>query len=206
MAHLFTATAATTLSLNLEDGAIDQFPQALVFTNGSLDTTVDLGHIGLGRYAGTWIPASAFTYDVLYIVYTDALHTFESDIYTREMEKWQPDTIIPLAMDRVGLPADVADSVWDELLAAHTSLGSSGQFLGRLTQAHVDNVTDTNTRMRLVEKILRNKLELADGDAGNWVLYDDDNTTPLLTWNVVDKDNDAIAQPKLVPSKRSRGV
>jgi len=206
MAHLFTVSELTTLSLNLEDGSSTQFPQALVFTNGSLDTTVSLGHVGLGRYAGLWTPPSAFTYDVLYIVYTDALHTFESSVYTRVMEKWQPDTIFPDAIDVSNLPVSVADQVWDELLVAHTTAGSSGEFLARMTQAHIDNTTDINVRMRLVEKILRNKLELADGDSGNWILFDDDSVTPLLTWSVVDKDGDAITQPKLVPSSRTRGV
>ena len=58
----------------------------------------------------------------------------------------------------------------------------------------------------LIRKILMNKLHLADGIAGNWVLYDDDGSTPLLTFDVTDKDNNEISQPKYSPSKRSKGT
>lgn len=89
---------------------------------------------------------------------------------------------------------------------SHTSLASgynrvleqwqpASQFLGTL-----------EARTALIEKILRNRLELADGQSGNWVLYDDDNATPLLTWNVVSKSGGPIVQGAGSPSRRSRGV
>jgi hypothetical protein len=67
-------------------------------------------------------------------------------------------------------------------------------------------VTDINIRTILIEKIQRNKLVLTDGSSGNWVLYDSDGTTPLLTFNVTDKDGNAIIQPAGAPARRSRGV
>lgn len=63
-----------------------------------------------------------------------------------------------------------------------------------------------NATITLIQKILRNRLELADGSTTNWVLYDDDNTTPLLTWDVSDKTGAAITQPVGAPSRRTRGV
>lgn len=204
--RFFTESAATPLTLNLEDGATDQYPRAFIFTGGSLVTSVDLGHVSLGRYVGTWVPGGAAHYDVLFITYTDALHTFESVIYTREMERWQNDEIIATAINRAQLPIDVADQVWDELLNAHTDPGSAGEFLGRLTAARAANIDDTNARVRLLEKIARNRLELMDGTTDNWILYDDDSVTPLLTFSVTDKNGAAIVQQNAVPSRRTRGV
>lgn len=206
MAHLFTPSSAVSLTLNLEDGSTGMFPRAFIFSNGSLITSVDLGHISLGRYSGTWVPGALATYDALFVIYIDSGHTTESTIFTREMEKWQSDAVFASAIDRPALPGDVADAVWDELLSLHVGAGSAGEFLGRLTAARSANIDDSNTRIRLLEKILRNRLELADGSTSNWVLYDDDSVTPLLTWSVTDKDGDGIAQQKLVPSQRTRGV
>jgi hypothetical protein len=206
MSHLFVAGDVTPLSLTLDDGATAYYPRAWIFTNGSLLGSIDLGHIGLGRYSAAWVPAAAVTYDILYITYFDALHTVISALYGYVMEKWQPDTIITNAVPLGPVPGDVADAVWNELLAEHVAAGSAGEFLGRLTAARAANIDDSNVRTRLIEKILRNKLELTDGSTNNWVLYDDDNTTPLLTWSVSDKDGDAIVQQKHVPSRRSRGV
>lgn len=207
MGHFYTPGVSVALTMNLDDGATGLFPRAFIWSNGSLETSVDLVHVGLGRYSAPWTPGIIpKNYDALFLVYTDAGHTTESAVYTREMEKWQSDTLIAVAIDRAGLPVDVAEAVWDELLAGHTAAGSAGEFLGRLTAARVANIDDTNTRVRLVEKILRNRLELADGATGNWVLYDDDSVTPLLTFNVKDKAGSGIVQQALVPSRRSRGV
>lgn len=203
---LFTPGASIDLTLSLEDGATTLFPTAWIFAGAAAITSVDLTHNGQGRYLGAWVPAAAVPYDALYIVYTDAGRTTESAVYTREMERWQPDTIIADAMDRADIPGDVADAVWDEAIASHLGVGSTGEFLGRVTAARASNIDDTNTRARLVEKIMRNRLALADGDTGNWVLYDDDSLTPLLTWPVTDKDGDTIIQQKHVPSRRGRGV
>lgn len=204
--RFYTPSAPVALTLNLEDGNEDQFPRAFIFSNGSIITSVDLGHVGLGRYSGTWIPGALKSYDALFVIYSEVTHTTESDIYTREMERWQSQEIIADAIGLSSLPIDIADQVWDELLAAHTLAGSAGEYLARLTQGHVDTVQDTNVRAVLLEKILRNRLELADGSTDNWVLYDDDSVTPLLRWSVTDKEGSGIAQQRLVPSRRTRGA
>jgi hypothetical protein len=207
VSNFYTPGSSVSLTLNLEDGATGLFPTAYIFSNGALETSLDLADVGLGRYSGTWTPGVVpKNYDALFIIYTDALHSIESVVYTREMEKWQPDTLIAVAINRAGLPVDVADAVWDTLLAAHTAAGSAGEFLGRLTAARAAAIDTTATRAALIEKILRNRLELSDGAASNWVLYDDDSVTPLLTFNVKDKNGAGIIQQALVPSRRSRGV
>lgn len=204
MSVFFKPGVPVPITLNLEDGAVNQYPRARVYSNGTLITTVDLGHVAEGRYSGTWVPpgVAALTYDVLYIVYSNAIRTIESVTYAREMEKWQPVTIFDVG----GIPALAAAAVWDELLAAHTGAGSAGEFLARLTAARASSIDDTHTRVLLLEKIFRNRLELADGDTGNWILYDDDSVTPLLTFNVRDKAGAVIVQQAGVPSRRSRGT
>lgn len=69
-----------------------------------------------------------------------------------------------------------------------------------------DVLDGIDIRTTLVRKIQTNRLELADGDTSNWILYDDDNTTPLLTFNVTDKDGNSIAQQAKIPSRRSKGT
>jgi hypothetical protein len=60
-------------------------------------------------------------------------------------------------------------------------------------------------RTLLIKKILANKLELSDGDTENWVLYDDDDTTVLTTWDVTDKTDGPIEEPHYGNSRRTRG-
>ena len=201
MSNLFTPSVSTLLSLNLNDGSGSQFPRASVFAGGTLITTVDLTHVSLGRYTGVWVPASAVDYDVIFVVYSDAGRTIESLIYTRELERWQPDTLTAGAA-----PSLIADAVWDELLAGHTAAGSAGEYLARLTAVRVGLIDATSADAEMVRKILRNRLELADGSASNWVLYDDDSTTVLLTWDVADKSGNPIVQPNSAPSRRTRGI
>jgi hypothetical protein len=74
-------------------------------------------------------------------------------------------------------------------------------------------VTDIDTNLdavgvttTLIKKVQINKLELADGSSGNWILYDTDDSTPLLTFDVTDKDGNAISQPAGAPAKRTRGT
>lgn len=61
-------------------------------------------------------------------------------------------------------------------------------------------------RVELVKKIWQNKLELSDGDTGNLVIYEDDDTTPRISWDVTDVVDNPIAQDAYNPSKRSRGT
>ena len=81
----------------------------------------------------------------------------------------------------------------------------SGEYNVELNEIK-STIDDVDVRTLLIRKIQTNKLELLDGDAGNWILYDDDNLTPLLTFSVTDKNGDPIAQQLNVPSKRSKGV
>jgi hypothetical protein len=90
------------------------------------------------------------------------------------------------------LDAAVADQIRTEVLTHVLEGNTSG-----LT---------TESTLNLLRKILNNRLELADGAVGNWVLYADDDTTVLLTYNVQDKTGGPINQPTLAPSRRTRGA
>ncbi|MFA7247791.1 MAG: hypothetical protein WC169_11545 [Dehalococcoidia bacterium] len=79
---------------------------------------------------------------------------------------------------------------------------SSGEYAEVLNSIE-STVGLVDTRTSLLRKIQTNRLELEDGNLDNWVLYDDDSTTPLLTFSVTDKDGQLIVQPPHTPSKRS---
>lgn len=63
----------------------------------------------------------------------------------------------------------------------------------------VDNI---DCRVNLMKKLATNRLEMIDGDSNNWILYDDDNTTPLLTFDASDVNGSIIMQTSGMASKR----
>ena len=79
---------------------------------------------------------------------------------------------------------------------------SSGEYGGVLDSIE-STVGVVDIRTSLLRKIQTNRLELFDGNTDNWVLYDDDAVTPLLTFSVSDKNGDIIVQCPSSPSKRS---
>lgn len=195
VSNFFIPSVATDISLNLNDGDVSQYPRAYVYDGGSLSATIDLSHDALGRYRGSWVPAAAVDYDVVFVVFSDAGRTIESPTYTREQERWQPSPTV-----------SAAGAVWGANLASYVGPGTAAESLSRLTAARaaIIDVMGPNTDLTL--KILRNRLELADGATGNWVLFDDDSVTPLLTFSVSDKDGNPILQPVSAPSRRTRGI
>jgi len=94
-----------------------------------------------------------------------------------------------------GAQAAAVTAVWSEPVPGAFAAGSAGAKL-----------SDADTRAILIEKIARNRLELSAGSANNWVLYDDDSITPLLTFDVTDKTGGAIVIAASAPARRSRGA
>jgi hypothetical protein len=170
------------LNLQLEDGASTLYPSAYVYRGNIQEAAIPLAHVARGYYSGAWTPATSDDYTVVFVIYSDVARTLEAAQYSREAESWRPITAVS---------PGIADSVWDELLSGHTSPGSAG---------------DALSRTWLIEKILRNRLELAEGSTSNWVLYDDDSVTPLLTWNVRDKAGSGILMEAHIPARRNRGT
>lgn len=72
------------LSLLLEGGETDQYPQATFFNTSGVSTVYDLSHVTMGRYEYE-VPASGVsilgTYRAIYRVYTDAAHTLPNTNY-----------------------------------------------------------------------------------------------------------------------------
>jgi hypothetical protein len=66
------------------------------------------------------------------------------------------------------------------------------------------HITETKAASLLVKKCWQNKLELVTGTTNNWVLYDDDNITPLLTWDVSGPNGEAIVIPPGAAARRTR--
>ena len=76
-------------------------------------------------------------------------------------------------------------------------------------QTALTNQGYTSARAAMIElskKMLINRLELADGDTGNWKLYDDNDTDVLLTFSVTNKNAGAIDLPTAAPAQRTRGI
>lgn len=83
---------------------------------------------------------------------------------------------------------------------------SSGEYNDVLNSVE-STVGLIDIRTILLRKIQTNRLELLDGNSGNWILYDDppNEDVPLLTFNVADKNGNLIVQSPNVPSRRSKG-
>jgi hypothetical protein len=82
-----------------------------------------------------------------------------------------------------------------------------------LTSGEYGDIIDTvgllsdnmEIRTLMIRKILTNKLELSDGDTANWVLYDNDDTSVLATWDVTDNTDGPIVERPNDNSRRTRG-
>jgi hypothetical protein len=57
-------------------------------------------------------------------------------------------------------------------------------------------------RVALLTKVARNRLEFTAGSPGSLVLYDDDGTTPLLTWAQRSATGTTVTSPSTAPARR----
>jgi hypothetical protein len=83
--------------------------------------------------------------------------------------------------------------------------GTSGEY-GEVSNNISIMSGNIDCRVLLMKKLFTNKLELNDGDQDNWILYDDDDTTPLFTFDATDKNNNFIRQIIGNASKRSKAI
>jgi hypothetical protein len=97
--------------------------------------------------------------------------------------------------------AVICDSVTLSGVERYT-YASSGEY-SEVLDSIESTVGIVDIRTTLLRKIQTNRLELFDGDTDNWILYDDDAATPLLTFSVSDKSGNIIVQCPNTPSKRS---
>lgn len=64
------------------------------------------------------------------------------------------------------------------------------------------DATTLVSRVALLNKVARNRLVQTAGDPGTLVLYDDDATTPLLTWSLTSGTGGAVTAPTGAPLRR----
>jgi hypothetical protein len=67
-------------------------------------------------------------------------------------------------------------------------------------------ITETLGDLAIVRKSITNRMEEAPGNPGTLILYDDDGTTVLLTWQLRDVTGGAIVGTVGSPARRSAGV
>ena len=81
--------------------------------------------------------------------------------------------------------------------------GATGEYGDISSNIYImsDNI---DCRVLLMKKIFENKLELENGRQDNWVLYDDDGTTPLLIYDASDVNGEDVWQIAGMTSKRSK--
>ena len=95
---------------------------------------------------------------------------------------------LAVAHDYLPFRLATATQLLEEPMAGHTTVGTFGNYIQTL-------------RM-----FITNRLELADGDTGNWILYKDDGTTVHLTWPVKDKTGTTISLVSKAPARQGAGV
>lgn len=103
-------------------------------------------------------------------------------------------------------PADEAPTAQEIATAVDTELTGMHGAGAWTTPAGLATATElaiVSTKVAFIQKLLRNRLELQEGSNANWVLYDDDGTTPLSTWHVKDKNGNAITINPGAPARRA---
>lgn len=113
------------LERTLSDGDTGKGVQGIIKkADGTPVSTVNLTHIGLGTYTGTYSHSTAEYLVVTYVVYTDPTFVTEDQCYERSSKVY-----------RVGStcnPNTIADAVWDELTNQHTIPNTFGEAINIL--------------------------------------------------------------------------
>lgn len=98
----------------------------------------------------------------------------------------------------------LCDSV--TLPSAYRYKGSSSGEWGNIIN-NIGLVSDNvDFRVNLVRKIWKNRLILKDGGVQNLTVYEDDDVTPVIKWDVTDLTDDLISQGRYNSSRRTRGA
>jgi hypothetical protein len=224
------------LSCTLINGASGLFPRVHVYDSAGAEvgaSPIDLSEVGsTGRYTSLgFTPITKELFTAHFIVYTNAGHTVESVLHGRheemfivtqfpaditEIQSKLPTNEIMGSSDKSdkddeidNINSIVTTNLDVAVSSIITALGTLNDISIADVQTALTNQGYTPVRaamIELIKKMLINRLELADGDTNNWVLYDDDDSTPLLEFSVTDKLGSGIVQPNLFPSRRTRGL
>lgn len=96
--------------------------------------------------------------------------------------------------------AAIAASSGDIFVAEYHVAGAD--FDGDASEVHMvlDNASATD--VTFLRKVFTNRLEESPGDPGTLVLYDDDGTTALKSWELTDSDGNAVTSGIGEPARR----
>jgi hypothetical protein len=101
--------------------------------------------------------------------------------------------------------ADVNAAVWVESPIGE-QVAVDADFAAQAAIAAAEAATEAATQATLARKARTNRDELNEAATGNYVLYDDDDVTPLRTHTVTDKNGGPITIPAGAPARRSKAI
>lgn len=166
----------------------------------------------------TLVSGSRYTYSVEQF-FTDLLETFateEAMVFEISYENSPPVNVGSIQLARV-LQA-INNYTWTfedgeysvELTAGNTNvfdvINKNNVNVFSANSAGLIQVELLVNNTELVRKLMDNRKELSDGTTGNLIVYDDDDVTPVRTYDVTDEDDNAIALNPGDPAKQSKGV
>jgi len=93
-----------------------------------------------------------------------------------------------------------------DVLIAEYHVDNSGDVVGDSADLLAVVVPPSGVDLALVRKSITNRMEESAGNPGTLILYDDDGTTPLMTWQLRDESGGGIVATVGTPARRSAGV
>lgn len=90
-----------------------------------------------------------------------------------------------------------------QVLTSAPTLSATKSQPMKVTQEDIDAI---GTNSEFLRKMATNRMEQTSGNPGQLVLFDDDDTTPLKTWEVRDEFGNGIAASVQVPARRGAGT
>jgi hypothetical protein len=119
----------------------------------------------------------------------------------------------PNIKDVVSSVMRVTEKDFDDLLEPGGTVEIGATSIDAIRTAVMTHIVNSNIlnltleqTVDLMRKVLNNRLELSPGDEENWILFDDDDVSQLLVYDVTDKDGDAIEVIAATPARRTRGI
>ena len=148
------------LSVQLTDQNTAQYPKAFLFDiDGNQITTIDLTHVARGLYVEEYTPDGTYTQiSVQYVIYSDAGRTTINTTYDAGEDVLYVDNTV--------------DDVWNAQTSTLTSSGSVGK-----------DFVDAQTDISNIKKYELNRWKIINNQ---FIVYENDGSTPLLTFNLLD--------------------
>ena len=159
-------TPATGLTPTIDIWEVTDATQVQVITGASMT-----------EVAGGWYKYNFTTYDTAknYLVRADGGNTLNAE------ERYQ-------AFGNETFKEDIADEVWDEAIADHVTAGTFGFTVATSGSDTTEIRLDVDSILLLVQTLLKyesNRTKI-DKTAKTLTVYDDDGTTPLQVFDLLD--------------------